>query len=124
MVDYFLRKRTMFRPFFLFIGARYTNFKRPDHFITFISIISMIGIALGVMVFITVLSVMNGFTKDEANAGRIFDLADVIADPESKFFPSATHSTKDSGSSDGVSGSAHPDLLLNSLATSDPKDFR
>jgi len=54
----------MYRPFFLFIGARYTNFKRPDHFITFISLISLIGIALGVMVFITVLSVMNGFTKE------------------------------------------------------------
>lgn len=54
----------MFRPFFLFIGARYTNFKRRDHFITFISIVSMIGIALGVMVLITVLSVMNGFTKE------------------------------------------------------------
>ncbi|MBI2790482.1 MAG: lipoprotein-releasing ABC transporter permease subunit [Gammaproteobacteria bacterium] len=54
----------MFRPFFLFIGARYTNFKRRDHFITFISIVSMVGIALGVMVLITVLSVMNGFTKE------------------------------------------------------------
>lgn len=54
----------MFKPFFLFIGARYTNFKRRDHFITFISIVSMIGIALGVMVLITVLSVMNGFTKE------------------------------------------------------------
>lgn len=54
----------MFKPFFLFIGARYTNFKRRDHFITFISIISMLGIALGVMVLITVLSVMNGFTKE------------------------------------------------------------
>lgn len=54
----------MFRPFFLFVGARYTNFKRRDHFITFISIVSMLGIALGVMVLITVLSVMNGFTKE------------------------------------------------------------
>ncbi len=54
----------MFRPFFLFIGARYTNFKRRDHFITFISVVSMIGIALGVTVLITVLSVMNGFTKE------------------------------------------------------------
>ncbi len=54
----------MFRPVFLFIGARYTNFKRRDHFITFISIVSMLGIALGVMVLITVLSVMNGFTKE------------------------------------------------------------
>jgi len=54
----------MFKPFALFIGARYTNLKRRDHFITFISLISMIGIGLGVMVLITVLSVMNGFTKE------------------------------------------------------------
>lgn len=54
----------MFKPFFLFIGMRYTNFKQRDHFITFISIVSMIGIALGVTVLITVLSVMNGFTKE------------------------------------------------------------
>lgn len=54
----------MFKPFFLFVGARYTNFKRRDHFITFISIVSMLGIAIGVMVLITVLSVMNGFTKE------------------------------------------------------------
>lgn len=54
----------MFRPFFLFVGTRYTNFKRRDHFITFISIVSMLGIAIGVTVLITVLSVMNGFTKE------------------------------------------------------------
>lgn len=54
----------MFRPFSLFVGARYANLKRKDHFITFLSLISMIGIALGVMVLITVLSVMNGFTKE------------------------------------------------------------
>jgi lipoprotein-releasing system permease protein len=54
----------MFRPFFLYIGSRYTNLRKRDHFITFLSIISMVGIALGVTVLITVLSVMNGFTKE------------------------------------------------------------
>lgn len=54
----------MFKPFFLYIGSRYTNLSQRDHFITFISIVSMVGIALGVMVLITVLSVMNGFTKE------------------------------------------------------------
>lgn len=62
----------MFRPFPLFIGARYANFKRRDHFITFISIVSMLGIALGVMVLITVLSVMNGFTQEMR--GRILSI--------------------------------------------------
>lgn len=48
----------------LFIGLRYTRAKRKNHFISFISMISMMGIALGVTVLITVLSVMNGFDRE------------------------------------------------------------
>jgi lipoprotein-releasing system permease protein len=51
----------MFRPLELFIGMRYTHAKRRTHFISFISLTSMLGIALGVTALITVLSVMNGF---------------------------------------------------------------
>ncbi len=51
-------------PFSLFVGLRYTRAKRRDRFISLISIISMIGIALGVMVLITVMSVMNGFERE------------------------------------------------------------
>lgn len=51
----------MFQPFSLFVGLRYTRAKRRNHFISFISLTSMIGIALSVLVLITVLSVMNGF---------------------------------------------------------------
>ena len=54
----------MFRPLELFIGLRYTHTKRRTHFISFISLISMLGIALGVMALITVLSVMNGFETE------------------------------------------------------------
>lgn len=54
----------MFRPFEAFIGLRYIRAKRRNHFISFISLSSMIGIALGVMVMITVMSVMNGFKKE------------------------------------------------------------
>src|SRR3990172_2584875 len=54
----------MFKPYELFIGFRYTRAKRRNHFISFISLISMFGIALGVMALITVLSVMNGFEKE------------------------------------------------------------
>lgn len=54
----------MFRPLPLFIGARYTRAKRRNHFISFISLTSMIGLALGVMAMITVLSVMNGFQRE------------------------------------------------------------
>lgn len=53
----------MFRPIALYIGLRYTRAKRANHFISFISLSSMLGIALGVTVLITVLSVMNGFDQ-------------------------------------------------------------
>lgn len=54
----------MFRPYELYIGLRYTRAKRRNHFISFISLISMLGIALGVTALITVLSVMNGFEQE------------------------------------------------------------
>lgn len=54
----------MFRPFYAFIGYRYTYVKRKNHFISFISLTSVLGIALGVAVLITVLSVMNGFSRE------------------------------------------------------------
>jgi lipoprotein-releasing system permease protein len=54
----------MFRPLPVHIGLRYTRARRRNHFISFISVISMLGIALGVCALITVLSVMNGFEKE------------------------------------------------------------
>ena len=54
----------MFRPLSIFIGTRYTRAKRRNHFISFISMTSMIGLALGVLAMIVVLSVMNGFQKE------------------------------------------------------------
>jgi lipoprotein-releasing system permease protein len=54
----------MFRPLSIFIGTRYTRAKRRNHFISFISMTSMIGLALGVLAMIVVLSVMNGFQQE------------------------------------------------------------
>ncbi|UOG90625.1 MAG: lipoprotein-releasing ABC transporter permease subunit [Candidatus Thiothrix sulfatifontis] len=54
----------MFTPLELFIGQRYTHSQRRNRFISFISFASMLGILLGVMVLITVLSIMNGFEKE------------------------------------------------------------
>ncbi len=54
----------MFTPLELFIGQRYTHSRRRNRFISFISFASMLGILLGVMVLITVLSIMNGFEKE------------------------------------------------------------
>ena len=69
------------------IGLRYTRSRHKNHFVSFISLSSMLGIALGVMVLITVLSVMNGFDLEihkrffgmapeitvNASSGRILD---------------------------------------------------
>jgi lipoprotein-releasing system permease protein len=54
----------MFHPLSLFVGLRYTRSRRRNHFISFISVFSALGIALGVIALITVLSVMNGFHKE------------------------------------------------------------
>jgi lipoprotein-releasing system permease protein len=54
----------MYHPLELYIGLRYTRSKRRNHFISFISASSMVGIFLGVAALITVLSVMNGFEKE------------------------------------------------------------
>ena len=54
----------MFQPFELFVGLRYVRAKRRNHFISFISLISIAGIALGVTALITVTSVMNGFEQE------------------------------------------------------------
>jgi lipoprotein-releasing system permease protein len=54
----------MFRPLELYIGLRYTRAKRRNHFISFIAVVSMAGIALGVTALITVISVMNGFEQE------------------------------------------------------------
>lgn len=50
--------------FELWIALRYTQLKNKNHFISFISLTSIIGIALGVMALIVVLSVMNGFQSE------------------------------------------------------------
>nr|WP_164502844.1 lipoprotein-releasing ABC transporter permease subunit [Nitrosomonas oligotropha] len=43
---------------------RYTRAKKRNHFISFISLISLMGITLGMTALITVMSVMNGFQKE------------------------------------------------------------
>jgi len=56
----------------LFIGRRYLRSSRGNRFISFISTISMVGVAIGVAVLIVVLSVMNGFEQELR--GRILSL--------------------------------------------------
>ena len=58
------RHTRMFRPLPVAIGLRYLRAKRRNGFISFISMASILGIALGVTVLITTLAVMSGFQKE------------------------------------------------------------
>lgn len=48
----------------LFLGLRYLKAKRKQRFISVITIISVLGVMVGVMALVVVLSVMNGFRSD------------------------------------------------------------
>lgn len=62
-----------FKPLALWIGLRYTRSRRRSHFVSFISLASIIGIAVSITVLITVLSVINGFDQQIRN--RFFAIA-------------------------------------------------
>ncbi|MCG8710109.1 lipoprotein-releasing ABC transporter permease subunit LolC [Brenneria sp. 4F2] len=57
----------MYQPVALFIGLRYMRGRASDRFGRFVSWLSAIGITLGVMALVTVLSVMNGFERELEN---------------------------------------------------------
>lgn len=62
----------MLRPWELAIALRYVRSRNKNRFISFISLISMAGIAVAVAVLIVVLSVMNGFESEVR--GRILNV--------------------------------------------------
>jgi lipoprotein-releasing system permease protein len=57
----------MLNPVELFVGLRYLRAKRRTRFVSFITLISLMGIALGVAALIVILSVMNGFEGELRN---------------------------------------------------------
>lgn len=54
----------MMRPVIFFVGLRYLRSQRSNHFASFVTVASVIGVALGVAALIVVLSVMNGFGNE------------------------------------------------------------
>src|ERR1700678_2025669 len=60
-------KARVFAPFEWMIALRYLRPKRKEAFVSVISIISLVGIALGVAALIIVMAVMNGFRHDLLN---------------------------------------------------------
>ncbi|NCF16096.1 MAG: lipoprotein-releasing system transmembrane subunit LolC, partial [Gammaproteobacteria bacterium] len=57
----------MLNPVELFVGLRYLRAKRRTRFVSFITLISLIGISLGVAALIVIMSVMNGFEGELRN---------------------------------------------------------
>ena len=77
----------MINPHELFVGLRYLRAKRRTRFVSFITLISLLGIALGVASLIVILSVMNGFEGELRNRllsmsahGRVTGSAGVTED--------------------------------------------
>ena len=54
----------MFKPYSVFVGARYTGSKRGSRLTTFLSRTAIAGLVIGVALLIVVLSVMNGFERE------------------------------------------------------------
>ena len=54
-------------PLALYIGKRYTSIRSRNQLIGFISLLSILGLGLGVAILITVLSVINGFDRELQN---------------------------------------------------------
>ncbi|MBA0187693.1 lipoprotein-releasing ABC transporter permease subunit LolC [Pectobacterium odoriferum] len=77
----------MYQPVALFIGLRYMRGRASDRFGQFVSWLSAIGITLGVMALVTVLSVMNGFERElEGNILGVMPQA-VISTPQGSLNP-------------------------------------
>ena len=54
----------MFQPLPVFVGLRYSLAREHSFFVSFITWVSLLGVAIGVAALITVLSVMNGFESE------------------------------------------------------------
>src|SRR3974390_2012205 len=63
----------MFQPLSVFVGLRYSLAREPSFFVSFITWVSLLGVAVGVAALITVLSVMNGFETELR--GRLLSLS-------------------------------------------------
>jgi lipoprotein-releasing system permease protein len=96
-------------PYELLLGWRYTRAGRATRrngFISFISTVSMLGIALGVAVLIIVLSVMNGFTKDVT--GRMLSVISHVEvfSPDGNALPDTARTLAETRAHPDVTGAA------------------
>jgi lipoprotein-releasing system permease protein len=71
----------MFQPLPLFIGLRYVRSRQHKFFVSMISWVSLLGVALGVAALIVVLSVMNGFAAELRDRLLALNADARVADP-------------------------------------------
>ncbi|AFP85098.1 lipoprotein-releasing ABC transporter permease subunit LolC [secondary endosymbiont of Ctenarytaina eucalypti] len=77
----------MYQPVVLYVGLRYMHGRSSDRFGYFVSWLSTLGITLGVMSLVTVLSVMNGFERElEGNILRLMPQV-LLTTPEGRLDP-------------------------------------
>ena len=74
----------MINPVEVFVGLRYLRAKRRTRFVSFITLISLIGIALGVAALIVILSVMNGFEGELRSRLLSMSAHGQVSEPDGK----------------------------------------
>ena len=89
----------MFQPLPVFVGLRYSLAREHSFFVSFITWVSLLGVAVGVAALITVLSVMNGFESELR--GRFYD-----------FLPAGARSSDPSWQGTKLAVTYHPAFLL------------
>ncbi len=72
---------SMFQPLSLFVGLRYVRSRQHKFFVSLITWVSLVGVALGVAALIVVLSVMNGFAGELRDRLLLLDADARIVDP-------------------------------------------
>ncbi|KUE79936.1 transporter [Aeromonas schubertii] len=103
-------KTGLFQPLALAIGLRYAGSRRSNRFVSFISLFSTFGIAIGVAALMVVISVMNGF--EGQLKGRILGVIPqvVVTGSEGRLVPPA-------GLADTLSALPHVQAVAPMLAT-------
>jgi lipoprotein-releasing system permease protein len=95
----------MFQPYPLFVGLRYSLAREHSFFVSFITWVSLLGVAVGVMALITVLSVMNGFESELR--GRLLSVsADAVLSLNGASLPDWRRSIAQLKGSPGLTGAA------------------
>jgi lipoprotein-releasing system permease protein len=113
----------MFHPLSLFVGLRYVRARSHGFFVSFITWVSLLGVAVGVMVLIVILSVMNGLEGELRD--RLLALSAhariVAADSAGRADAAAWQSALDQARSTPRLAAAAPYVELQALAVHSPE---